>query len=100
MILISKGNSHVFERIKLIQRGDLIYVVIEPEEDTGYPSFVVHAINSADGQTAKTIKIPCHHTFDNVVYVGDYILWTEVDNLKWTPIHEKNVKTVSIKVEQ
>lgn len=90
-------DDHVFERIKLIQRGDLIYVVIEPEEDAGYPSFVVHAINSADGQTTKTVKIPCHHTFDNVVYVGDYILWTEVDNLKWTPIHEKNVKTVAIK---
>lgn len=91
--------SHVFERIKVIQRGELIYVVVEPEEDTGSPAFVVNVINSADGQTSKTVKIPCHHSFDNVVYVGDYILWTEGDNLKWTPIREMNVKTVSIKVK-
>lgn len=91
-------SSDVFERVKLIQRQDVIFVVVEPEEDIKSPFFVITAIDSKTGQIIKKLDISCRDTFNDVTYVGNYVVWTEADNLKWTPIDKKDVKSVSIKV--
>ena len=92
--------SNAFEKIKLLERGSLTYVVVEPEEETKSTSFQITAIDSQTGQTTQTIQIPCHTNFDNVAYVGDYVVWTEADLLKWTPITKKEIKSISIKVKR
>jgi hypothetical protein len=91
--------SHVFERIKTIQRGNLIYVIVEPEEESKSPFFFVSIIDSTTGQTTKTFQILCRDNYDNIAYVGDKIFWTEEDTIKWSSIGKKDIKSASLKVK-
>lgn len=81
-----------------MQRGNGIYVIVEPEEEAKSPFFSITVIDSTTGQTTKTFSIPCRDSYDNVAYVGDKIFWTEQDTIKWSPIDKKDIKSASLKV--
>jgi hypothetical protein len=104
MIVKKKGNtyscfiSQVFERVKTIQRGSLAYVIVEPDDDEASSFFTTYIIDSATGESLSTVKIPCGANYDDVTYVGNYLLWTEEDTLNWTPIDKNEVKSTLIKV--
>lgn len=91
-------TSQVFERVKTIERGSLAYVIVEPDDDESSSYFTTHIIESTTGEPLSTVKIPCEANYDDVTYVGNYLLWTEEDILKWTPIDKNEVKSTSIKV--
>lgn len=90
--------SQLFEKIKTLQRGSDIYVIVEPNEELKSPSFAVSVIDSATGETTKTVQIPCHQGYDDVAYIGNYIFWTESNLLKWSSIDKKDVKSTLLKV--
>lgn len=92
--------SQLFERIKTLQRGSVIYVIVEPNEETKSPFFAVSVIDSATGETTKILQIPCRDNYDDVAYVGNYIFWTEENLLKWSPIDKKDIKSSSLKVKK
>lgn len=89
--------SQVFERLRAFERGDLIYVVVEPNDENKSPYFLVNTIYATTGETSSSFKIPCGANYEDVTYTGDYLLWTEEDILKWTPITKKDITSVSIK---
>jgi hypothetical protein len=91
--------SQVFERVRTIQRGSLVYVIVEPDDDESSSFFTTYVIDSATGESLSTIKIPCGANYDDVTYVGNYLLWTEEDTLNWTPVDKNDIKSTSIKVE-
>ncbi|CEP08079.1 hypothetical protein [Parasitella parasitica] len=91
------NEGQVFERLKLIERGDLIYVIVEPNSDNKSPFFFVNIIYATTGETSSTFKIPCSSNYDDVTYTGDYLIWTEADILKWTLITKKQIASTSIK---
>jgi hypothetical protein len=91
--------SQVFERVRTIQRGSLVYVIVEPDDDESSSFFTTYIIDSATGESLSTIKIPCGANYDDVTYVGNYLLWTEEDTLNWTPVDKNDIKSTSIKVE-
>ncbi|KAI7872624.1 uncharacterized protein EV154DRAFT_529119 [Mucor mucedo] len=92
----STGDS-MNESIQVLQRGNDIYVVVEPIEDSKSPVFAVNILDSATGETTKTVQIPCHTNYDHVAYVGNYIFWTEANLLKWSSIDKKDVKSILLK---
>ncbi|KAK4519912.1 uncharacterized protein ATC70_010156 [Mucor velutinosus] len=91
------NEAQVFERLRAFERGDLIYVVVEPNDDSRSPFFLINVIYATTGETSSTFKIPCGANYEDVTYTGDYLLWTEEDVLKWTPINKKDISSVSIK---
>lgn len=90
--------SQGFDNIKTLQRGNAIYVIVEPNEDTQSSLFDISIIDSETGSTTETLKIPCHNTAGNIAYVGNYIIWTEDGLIKWSPIDKKGIKSSSLKV--
>ncbi|KAI8987892.1 hypothetical protein BDF20DRAFT_904770 [Mycotypha africana] len=91
------NENHIFERMKTIKRDGLIYVIVEPDDEASSPYFVVNKINSDTGATVETFQIPCKSTYDDISYVGDYILWTEEDTINWNPIFKKEIRKTPIK---
>lgn len=96
-LIFIPAYSQAFERLRAFERGDLIYVVVEPNDENISPYFLVNAIYATTGETSSSFKIPCGANYEDVTYTGDYLLWTEEDILKWTPITKKDITSVSIK---
>ncbi|GAA5817056.1 hypothetical protein MFLAVUS_010593 [Mucor flavus] len=86
-----------FESIKTLQRGSAIYVIVEPSEEVKSPFFDVSIIDGTTGETTQSLQIPCRNTASDITYVGNYIIWTEDDSIKWSPIDKKDIKSSSLK---
>ncbi|KAI8636019.1 hypothetical protein BD408DRAFT_448750 [Parasitella parasitica] len=91
------NDGQVFEKMKLFERGDLVYVAVEPNDEKKSPFFLINVIHATTGEISSTFEIPCNSNYDDVTYTGDYILWTEEDILKWTLITKKQIASTSIK---
>ncbi|KAI7900808.1 uncharacterized protein BX663DRAFT_562854 [Cokeromyces recurvatus] len=89
--------DQIWERLKLIHRGNSIYIIVEPDDNEESPFFVIHTIDSETGDATSTTKIPCTTTYEAISYIGDYLFWTENDLLKWTNIDKIDIKSTSIK---
>ncbi|RCI01755.1 hypothetical protein CU098_011458, partial [Rhizopus stolonifer] len=86
LVKLDQGSPH----------GHAIYVVAEPDEDAGSPYFFIHRIDSATGETLSSFKVPCGTEYAEVNVIGHALFWQENDIFKWTPLDQKQVKTVSI----
>lgn len=84
--------------LKMIEKDEHIYVVVEPEEDTDAPYFFISFIDKLSGEMKKTLQIHCNSGFSHITYIGDYVFWIEEDELKWTPIHTQDIQTAGIQV--
>ncbi|OBZ86795.1 ER membrane protein complex subunit 1 [Choanephora cucurbitarum] len=91
------NEDQVFEKLKLVHMDHLVYVIAEPDEDAGSPYFTVYAVDIMTGEPQSNFKVPCSHGYAEVSFIGHHLFWQEQDILKWTPIHKKDVKTISIK---
>jgi hypothetical protein len=90
------------QRFYAVQRGSMTYVVVEPDASNKKPAFTVTALDSLTGQPLHTNKIACDFTFDDISYIGNYVLWTEnASVLKWVSIDEpKKNNQIAIKVKK
>ncbi|KAG0759110.1 hypothetical protein G6F24_009309 [Rhizopus arrhizus] len=82
--------------IKMIEKDEHIYVVVEPEEDIDAPYFFISIIDKLSGEMKKTLQIHCNSGFSHITYIGDYVFWIEENELKWTPIYMKDIQTAGI----
>lgn len=71
---------------------------MEPSEEVKSPFFDVSIVDGITGETTQSLQIPCRNTASDITYVGNYIIWTEDDLIKWSPIDKKDIKSSSLKV--
>ncbi|KAI9478581.1 MAG: hypothetical protein EXX96DRAFT_571423 [Benjaminiella poitrasii] len=92
-----RNEEHIWERLMLIQRDGLIYLIVEPDDKEASPYFVIHTIDSQTGETKSTVQVPCSTDYEDISYIGNYLFWTENDLLRWTAIDKVDIKYTSIK---
>lgn len=90
--------SQLFETIRTVKRGDIIYAIIDPDDEAQKPFFSIVAIDGETGQEISTTKVPCDMNYDNIGYIGNYLFWTEEHAIKWTSIEKVDIKSTSLKV--
>ncbi|KAI8980962.1 hypothetical protein BDB01DRAFT_175618 [Pilobolus umbonatus] len=106
LLMLSKEGKEVWtktiapdqslHKMKLYKREGVVYAVIGPEDEPETCVFTIHTIDRATGDSSKTLSIPCDFDNNDVAYIGDHLLWTEDEELKWASIHTEEVKSVSL----
>ncbi|CAO3700491.1 unnamed protein product [Rhizopus stolonifer] len=82
--------------IKTIEKDEFVYVIVEPEEDSIAPYFLINMVDKITGKTSRTLQIHCSPGFTHITYIGHYIFWIENELLKWTPIYNEDIQSVEL----
>lgn len=84
--------------IKTIEKDEFVYVIVEPEEDSSAPYFLINMVDKLTGKTSRILQIHCNSGFTHITYIGHYIFWIENELLKWTPIYAEDIQSVELQV--
>ncbi|KAG2223376.1 hypothetical protein INT45_002871 [Circinella minor] len=88
---VDSSNSGIV--IAVQKRDQIIYVVEQVEAPT---SFIVTSFNYDNGAQVNTVKHSVAITSDNILVVGNYLVWTEKDTVKWNELGSKKVQKATV----